>query len=384
MGEIFLSYSRDSAALVENLAKDIKALGYSVWSDRELTGGQDWWSEILGRVRACDVFVFALTPQSLDSVACTREYGYAAALRKPILPVLLSGISTNLLPPALAKTQHVDYRSQDREAGFRLARAIKDLPSGGTLPDPLPTPPAVPTSYLGGLAEQISNPSLSLPEQTALLFHLKRGLNENETAVDARKLLTQLRKRPDLYALIAQDIDSIGAATPTAQPRTPESAPAAPTRLVETGLGRDKAEAAQKESIAREEGKKKRQAAQTLEQERLTRKKAGVAGVHRLPAQKIAGAERERPEVRATPNSAPPNTRTSARPSQHKSSLPPSIAHSIKDDFAPDLTPASQPSYLHGHSAPFPASSRDSERQGQYGRAILIPDTVLPVYSGDR
>ena len=43
-----------------------------------------------------------------------------------------------------------------------------------------------------------------------------------------------------------------------------------------------------------------------------------------------------------------------------------------------------EPSYLHGHSALSRASSRHSGGKGQYGRAMLIPDTVLPVYSGDR
>jgi TonB family protein len=277
MGAIFVSYSRDCAALVDNLANDIKALGYSPWFDQELSGGQDWWNQILATVRACDVFVFALTPESVGSVACTREYSYAAALGKPILPVLLSGIATNLLPPALAQIQHVDYRSQDRKAVLRLARAIKELLPAGSLPDPLPPLPAVPTSYLGGLGEQISNPSLSFPEQAALLIHLKRGLSENETAVDARELLTRLRKRPDVYAFIAQDIDSIAAVTPSAQPLTTHKASAAPIH-VDTEPDGGNAEAA--EPIAQEHTNRERRAAEVREQERLARERARAQSVN--------------------------------------------------------------------------------------------------------
>ena len=43
-----------------------------------------------------------------------------------------------------------------------------------------------------------------------------------------------------------------------------------------------------------------------------------------------------------------------------------------------------QRSYLHGHSAHSRASSRHSGGKGGHGRTTLIPDTVLPVYSGDR
>jgi hypothetical protein len=233
MAGIFLSYSRDSADVAEVLAEDLKELGHAVWFDHELSGGQTWWDEILMRTRACDVFILALTPQSLSSAACNREYDYAAALGKPILPVLLSdAISTNLLPPALAQIQLVDYRSRDRAAGLKLARAIGSLPPAGPLPDPLPTPPEVPRSYLGGLAVQANKPALSYDEQSALLFDLKRALRDTETAADARTLLKQLRKRRDVYAAIAEEIDGAmaGSPAPIAQTLRAEEPPAAPTR----------------------------------------------------------------------------------------------------------------------------------------------------------
>jgi hypothetical protein len=42
------------------------------------------------------------------------------------------------------------------------------------------------------------------------------------------------------------------------------------------------------------------------------------------------------------------------------------------------------PSYLHGHSALSCASSRHAGGRAGHGRATLNPDTVLPLYSGDR
>ena len=95
----------------------------------ELSGGQAWWDQILASIRDCDVFVFVLTPEALISTACKREFGYAADLGKPILPVLVSaGVSTNLLPPALSQIQFVDYRNQNRDATIRLARAFTTIP----------------------------------------------------------------------------------------------------------------------------------------------------------------------------------------------------------------------------------------------------------------
>jgi hypothetical protein len=152
-----------------------------------------------------------LNPQALDSTACTREYGYAAAIGKPVLPVLVAeGVSTSLLPPALSQIQFVDYRQQDRNAALRLARALASVPPPQALPDPLPPPPEVPVSYLGSLAAQVDgSTALSYEQQSALVVDLKKGLRDPATAGDVRTLLQRLRKRRDLFAAIADEIEEL-------------------------------------------------------------------------------------------------------------------------------------------------------------------------------
>jgi hypothetical protein len=233
MPNVFISYSRENMAIAEAIANDIRALGHNAWFDQELTGGQAWWDQILTSVRNCDVFVFVLTPQSLSSTACMREYGYAATLRKPIMPILVAdGVSTNLLPPALSQIQFIDWRNQNRSSALRLARALATISPPGPLPDPLPKPPDVPISYLGGLTEQIETHSvLSYEQQSALVVDLKRGLRDPETVADSQALLARLRRRRDLLATIAEEIDELlkgvtkeTTAAPVAAAREPASA----------------------------------------------------------------------------------------------------------------------------------------------------------------
>jgi hypothetical protein len=216
MSSIFISYSRYSETIVKTLTDDIEALGHTVWLDKELKGGQAWWDQILGAVRDCDVFLFVLDPKALNSTACKHEYGYATALGKPILPVLVAeGVSTTLLPPALSQIQFVDYRKQDRAAALRLGRAIATVPPPKPVPDPLPPPPEVPISYLGRLSEQIeTTPTLSYEQQSGLVVDLKRSLRDPEIAEDGYALLTRLRKRRDLFATIAEEIDELVTKTP--------------------------------------------------------------------------------------------------------------------------------------------------------------------------
>ena len=211
MASVFISYSRQREAVARTLAADLETLGHTTWFDLGLTGGQAWWDQILMRVRDSAVFVFLLDQDSLESTACQREYIYADELGKPILPVLVAdGVSTNLLPPMLARIQFVDYRSQDRNAAFRLAKAISTVPASNVLPDPLPTPPTVPISYLGSLAERIeSTTTLSYEDQSATLLDLKRGMRDPKSRNDVRTLLQRLRKRRDLFANIAEEIDDL-------------------------------------------------------------------------------------------------------------------------------------------------------------------------------
>jgi len=211
MTKNFISYNRHSENVAKTLANDIEALGHTVWFDQELSGGQAWWDQILAKIRDCDVFVFILDPESLKSTACKREYGYAADLGKPILPVLVSKeVSTNLLPPALSQIQFVDYRDLDRDAAFCLARSYTTISPHKPLPDPLPDSPDVPISYLGNLTVRVETAStLSYEEQSALVVDLKRSLRDPETVDDAHTLLVRLRKRRDLLAAIADEIDEL-------------------------------------------------------------------------------------------------------------------------------------------------------------------------------
>ena len=211
MANIFISYNRQDEDKTKALVIDIEELGHTVWFDHELSGGEEWWQKILHSIRECDIFIFVLSKDSLESTACSLEYGYSNALGKTIIPVLVGeGVSPNLLPPALSKIQFIDYRERDRDAVLHLAKAFTTSPSSLDLPDPLPSPPEVPLSYLGGFVNQINTTSkLSYDEQIVLVAKLKRSLQDPESTNDAQKLLKSLRKRRDILANIAEEIDEL-------------------------------------------------------------------------------------------------------------------------------------------------------------------------------
>ena len=150
MKRVFVSYSRNNLDIVTQLIQDLQAVGVDTWHDQTLTGGQRWWDNILSNIRDCDIFIFALSPESWDSDACRSELRYVIQLGKTVLPVLVAdGINLNLLPAPLNEIQVTDFRRRDKEAAFALVKSINTA-----APAPPAPRPASPFSRCSGLLSQ--------------------------------------------------------------------------------------------------------------------------------------------------------------------------------------------------------------------------------------
>jgi TIR domain len=209
MRKVFVSYSRANLDAVTQLVDDLQAVGINTWHDQTLTGGQRWWDNILSSIRDCDIFIFALSPESWQSEACRSELTYVVGLGKPILPVMVSDVFLNLLSAPLNEIQVTDYRSRDKNAAFALLRAINSAPAAPPLPDPLPVAPPVPISYLSTLKERIEAPALLSPQEQNLLFiELEEAIAEGRSPTEIRDLLLSLKRRDDLLARVGTKVDT--------------------------------------------------------------------------------------------------------------------------------------------------------------------------------
>ncbi|KPA10728.1 serine/threonine protein kinase [Candidatus Magnetomorum sp. HK-1] len=210
--KIFISYSRKDLHSVDELADDLAFLGHSVWFDQNLQGGQSWWDNILAQIVDSDFFVCILSQWTVQSTACKKELQYAKDLGIAIIPILISekNLSMNLLPPELSKIQYLDYRNDDRKTILKFAKTFCEKVPAKKVHEKLPPPPSIPISYLGSIAEKLSSSiTLSYEVQSSLLIDIKKGFNEPTTEKDAFQLLKNLRKRRDLFATIAEEIDEL-------------------------------------------------------------------------------------------------------------------------------------------------------------------------------
>lgn len=226
---LFLSYARDNKEAMRPVVEGLETLHHEIWIDKKLDGGQAWWEEILMQIRGCDAMIVAVSPALLESEAATRERGYARQLGKPLLPVLIAPLLTDLLPSDLAPLQLIDYTNIGPMTGFQLAGSLTALPPTPPLPNPLPTPPLVPVSYLTGVADRLREPSMSLEAQLELVGILRLALGRPREREAAAELIQALRQRRDVYYATWQELDKLTPGESHHPPgRPPASGPSAP------------------------------------------------------------------------------------------------------------------------------------------------------------
>ena len=212
--KIFISYARRDADAVTLLQGDLEQAKHEAWYDRNLDGGQRWWDALLEQIRACDLLLFVLSPDSVRSRACRAELAYAVATGRPILPVKVRDVNIELAPDPIGVTHVVDQRERTPENVIALLTALAQLPPAPGVPDPLPAPPAPPMTDLGPLRERLAADALDLAEQQAVLSELVKHADNVDHMATVRGLLGVLRSRSDVAASVARDADALLATLP--------------------------------------------------------------------------------------------------------------------------------------------------------------------------
>lgn len=90
VSDIFLSYSRDDRVRVERLAVALMQAGYSVWWDRNLTGGERFQSEIQTELSAARAVIVIWTRASVNSHWVADEAGEGRDTGR-LVPITLDG-----------------------------------------------------------------------------------------------------------------------------------------------------------------------------------------------------------------------------------------------------------------------------------------------------
>jgi formylglycine-generating enzyme required for sulfatase activity len=151
---LFISYAHVDKYQVSQLVEILRDGGYEPWFDHQLIPGQNWKKQLLNAIVACDIFVYAMTPESLVSEWCLWELERAAELEKPIIPVRMQ---TNIkLPAQLQDIQYLDFC--DGPTPRVVAQLMRALRVAVTLPvERVPPAPRDPKGVPAQAVEQNIN-----------------------------------------------------------------------------------------------------------------------------------------------------------------------------------------------------------------------------------
>lgn len=109
--DIFLSYSRQERELMQRVSADLRANGFSVWTDEALRPGEESWKRAIEQaIERAGCVVVLLSPGAKQSEWVERELDYAKAYDRRIFPLLAKGNEQNAIPFSLINTQHADIR----------------------------------------------------------------------------------------------------------------------------------------------------------------------------------------------------------------------------------------------------------------------------------
>lgn len=98
--KLFISYrssNSDQVDAIVNRLRSLKEVDGSprydvVWLDKDsIPAGQDWWVAIVNAIIECDVFIFMVSREAVQSINCLAELSYARHRNRPIIPIVLEG-----------------------------------------------------------------------------------------------------------------------------------------------------------------------------------------------------------------------------------------------------------------------------------------------------
>jgi|GEM_PF-5721942 len=105
MARIFISYSRRDKQFVDTLFANLESFygAGSVWYDKDILGGEDFWKRICAEIDNANVFLYLLSPDSIQSRWCNAEFDEADRLNKFIIPIIVRDNT-----PIIKKVAHLN------------------------------------------------------------------------------------------------------------------------------------------------------------------------------------------------------------------------------------------------------------------------------------
>ena len=128
MAKVFISYSRKDIEFAKRLTAELQKSELDFWIDWEgIPPTVDWWREIEKGIEEADIFLFLISPDSVNSKVCGQEIDTAVKNGKRIIPIVARDSSWSETPSQLTHLNYIFIRETDdfNAAVTKLITAIQ-------------------------------------------------------------------------------------------------------------------------------------------------------------------------------------------------------------------------------------------------------------------
>ncbi|MEM6255401.1 MAG: TIR domain-containing protein [Cyanobacteria bacterium P01_D01_bin.156] len=120
MTKVFLSYAEEDRETEVKVRRSLMREGFTVWSSQQdIETGVDFQEAINRGIETADNVVYLISEDSLQSSYCQQEIEYALSLNKRIIPLRLTEVTPEQIPPELRLIQYIDLADNVLEVDYR-------------------------------------------------------------------------------------------------------------------------------------------------------------------------------------------------------------------------------------------------------------------------
>lgn len=171
--KLFISYAHTDRWQVNQIVSVLKSGGHDPWFDEQLLPGDDWKKRLLTAIQDCEIFVYVLSPESVESEWCQWEFARAIELDKAVLPILIQ--SPIDLPDLIAQRQYVDFsKGMTPESVSRLMGGITQIAIQFPV-NAAPAAPAAPDDKPAQAEEPLKHVFISYSQADLDIMHRARA-----------------------------------------------------------------------------------------------------------------------------------------------------------------------------------------------------------------
>jgi len=123
--DIFISYENQNIDFAKKIHTDLIKNTYTTWfEETDLVAGENYESQIFTGIEKASYFMYLISANSIENTNCINQLNHALKHNKPIIPVKIENIDSNLLPEQIKKLFLISIHKSEAEYVLEFPKVL--------------------------------------------------------------------------------------------------------------------------------------------------------------------------------------------------------------------------------------------------------------------